>query len=123
MPIRITRPGKDVQLTIDGTVFTVRRIPVEEDTRLRKQHTKRGDLDALSYAIAKLELCVVGWSSIDVDGEPTAFDRALIPYLPDSVQAQLLEAISEGLDPFMRGSTLTSPPSGGTPSGAGPTPG
>lgn len=123
MPIRITKPGKDFKLAIEGTTFTVRRIPVEEDARLRKHYTKRGDLDTLSYAIAKLGHCVVGWDSLDVDGEPTGFDCALIQYLPDSVQAQLLEAIAEGLDPFGPGSTPISPSSNETPSGAGPTPG
>ncbi len=56
MAIQITRPGKDFKVTIDGTTFTVRRIPVEEDARLHKEFTKQGELDTLSYAVAELQL-------------------------------------------------------------------
>ena len=121
MSIRISRTNRDFQVPIQGTTFTLRRITPDQDQRLRNKHTKRGQLNAVLYAVEKLEHAVVGWDTIDVDGEPTGYDKALIQHFPDTLMADLLEAVNEGLDPLAPSSRTTSPPSGESPTGSAPT--
>lgn len=71
MAIRITPPGRPFPVTIEGTTFTLRRLSPQEDQRLRHAHTHKGRFEALLYAVAKLEACIVGWDAIEVDGVPT----------------------------------------------------
>ncbi len=121
MPIRIIRPGKDFQVTIEGTTFTLRRLSLEVDQRLRNNHTKRGVTDLMFYAIDKLEHAIVGWDTIDVDGVSTGSDKNWIHDFPDSLQVKLLEALDEGADPLASSSRTTSPSSSAGPSGSEPT--
>lgn len=100
MAIRITKSGKEFKKTIDGTTFALCRLSTEEDTALQRAHQRRGNLDVMPYAVAKLEKAVRGWDTIIVDGDEVGFDRALIKEFPDSLRVALLEALDAGEDPL-----------------------
>lgn len=101
MAIRIIRDDERLTITIAGGVFTYRRISTDMRARLVEQHTNKrsGNVNWGKATIEILRHCLLDWSGVvDEHGKAIPFDAALIPYLPDTVQTELMEAFGENAD-------------------------
>ena len=97
MGIEIVSSQCEFAKTISGVVFTLRRLTEREESALRRQHTRRGELDMTAYTDAKLQAVVKGWGAgLVVDGQARGYDPTLIWDFPDSVKTDIFEAVNEG---------------------------
>lgn len=97
MSIDVVSTSRDFKRVISDVEFTLRRLTEAEEQRLAREYTRRGERDWTAYMSAKLKLVVRGWGrGVVVDGEERAFDADLLYALPDSVKAEIFEAVSEG---------------------------
>lgn len=98
MPIRIVPCGDQFTKTIEGVEFTLRRLSEEEDFALKREHTSRGLLDQAAYSRGLLRAAVRGWSEgiTTSDSKPYTYAQDRVWSLPDSIRAQIIEAVVEG---------------------------
>lgn len=118
MAIRIIKDDERLSVTIEGATFYYRRMPATRRGRIVDHHSnKRTGMVAWGKAtIAMLDDSLLDWSGvIEPDGTPIPFSKELIPYLPDSVQTEIMERLNENAD--VKESELknfaASPPSNG----------
>jgi hypothetical protein len=95
----------DEKLVYDGEGFKIyyRRLPNHVRAGIVKRHTKRGIVDFYGASVAQLEYCVTGWENVyeeEADGKrkDIGFDQEKIRYIPDDVQADLLELIGAAVE-------------------------
>lgn len=99
----------DEKLTYDGEGFKIfyRRLPNHVRAAIVKRFTKRGIVDFYGASVAQLEHCITGWEGVfeeDSEGHRTdiSFDSEKIRYIPDDVQADLLELIGAAVETLDR---------------------
>jgi hypothetical protein len=95
MGIQIIQRDERLTCSIEGVVFTYRRMLPDEIKDNRERHTKRGALDDDAAAEAALRLCVLGWDEklTDMNGKPVPYSPDIVPVLPQGVQGRLLQVI------------------------------
>ena len=97
MGIQIVSSATEFVRNISGVDFTLRRLTERDESSLRRDHTRRGEMDMTAYTAAKLRLIVKGWGpGVSIDGQERAFDAAYVWDLPDSVKTEIFEAVNEG---------------------------
>lgn len=79
----------------NDTEFFYRRITTTAYLAIVKNHTEKGNtINFNGVGLEVLEKYVTGWKGIvDEKGKETPFDPKFVSYLPDEIQAQLIECI------------------------------
>jgi hypothetical protein len=115
--LRLIGQDETADVSIDGTTFTVRKVPHGEIEVLKRKHSKRGRLDEEAYAIDLWPRILVGWNGLcDSAGKPVEFVSgarvtyrdpvsgeqhdvplayAIAQWLPDSVVAIVMQRARE----------------------------
>lgn len=98
MPIKIIPCGSAFTKTIEGVEFMLYRLSAQEDLELKREHTTRGIIDNASYTQGLLEKGVRGWGPgiRTQDDQPFEYAPDRTWSLPDTVRAQILNAVMEG---------------------------
>jgi len=115
MPIRIVPCGNEFTKLIEGVAFTLRRPSEEEDLALKREHTSRGLLDQAGYSRGLLRVTVRDWGEgiTTADGQPYHYAVDHVWSLPDSIRAQIIEAVIEGRPTHEPGSSSSDGSIGG----------
>ena len=95
MAIRIIQDDERLELTIEGATFIYRRIPAGQRAKIVEQCTgkRSGQINWGKATIAIMEYCLFDWRNvIDAESREVTFDKALISYIPDTAQSELMEA-------------------------------
>ena len=96
----------DERLTFEGDGFKIfyRRIPNARRGRIMEKNTKRGgEVNFNRATIEMLEYSVTGWDGFYTQNgsgerQDVAFDPGKIEFIPDEVQAELMELIGANAD-------------------------
>ena len=100
MAIRIIKEVETLTATIEGAKFTYRRLPANRRARITEAHTSKrsGVVNWSDAALAYLEYSLIDWEGVvDEKGNPIPFDKTIIPYLPDTVQGDLVDRLGENV--------------------------
>ena len=92
MAIRLISDSEKNEKTISGVTFEYRRVPSHVQQRIEHRHTKRGITDQRAVVEDVLAYAITGWRGdmLDVNGNPVAFDPALLKGLPEEAKAELI---------------------------------
>ncbi len=91
----------------DGASVSARKPDTAEIRAIRERHTKKTwkkgqpvtETDWDTVAVDTLDLIITGWTGItDAKGQPLVCERAVKPYLPQDVVAELRRWALEGRD-------------------------
>jgi hypothetical protein len=94
MTIRLISPDERFETKILDCTFYYRRLPDDEEQRLRDKHTDRGKFNATAYMQDVLRYCVFGWDGVlDHVGEPCAFDIDRFRAFPQDPLKDLVRTI------------------------------
>jgi hypothetical protein len=101
MAIRLIKDDEKLTKTIEGATFEYRRIPAHRRAKIVDANTAKrsGNVNWGKVSIVILQDSLLGWSGvIDDAGAEIPFDKALITYLPDTAQAELMELLGDNAE-------------------------
>ena len=103
MGLRLIKTDERLVHNGEGFKMFYRRLPNHVRAGIVKRYTKRGIVDFYGASVAQLEYCVTGWEGVyeeNADGTRVniPFDQEKIRYIPDDVQADLLELIGAAVE-------------------------
>ncbi len=99
--VKLIQDDERLVLTRGESKFYYKRIKSQVAANLRRQNTRRGEVDFTAYGFAILDSHLLGWDRIeDANSKEVPFSQDAMRLLPDEILADLVIACSSAEGTF-----------------------